>query len=108
MLGVGVYCARWDKACDFARHDVDNVARVDGGAVLRVALCLPHPSALRVLGPEDVCDCGCARAFVDHTGARGVGFSGVAVPDNAGSATRRVEVCVKDADLLVVLGHHQP
>lgn len=105
MLGPGVYLARWDKASDFARHTVDNVVRTEPGAVFRVMVCGAADERLvRTLTAEDVCVCGCARAFVDHEGLYGKGFVLTAVPDNAGSATRRAEWCAHIPSVLVLLG----
>jgi hypothetical protein len=116
MLGPGVYMARFDKGLSFARHDVDNRGRHTPGVLLRVLLVTAPMTgsltggAVRVLTAADVCACGCGRAFVDHTGARATErtatgrVTAVAVPDNAGSATRRAEWCVKDVRRLCILG----
>lgn len=107
MLGPGIYLARWNKAKDFANHTVDNIERVEPGAVLRVAVCAAGGSNtdrfVRTLTAEDICTCGCARAFCDHNGSLGKAFPVVAVPDNAGSATRRAEWCVRRPEMLLVL-----
>ncbi len=95
MLGPGIYLARWDKARDFAFHTVDNIPRMEPGVVFRVIVCgAASEGTVLVLTADHVCLCGCARAFVDHTGVQGRGYAVTAVPDNAGSATRRAEWCV--------------
>jgi hypothetical protein len=103
MLGPGVYLARWDKAVDFARHDADNKPRAVPGCVLRVVM-QAAPDQVRVLGPADVCECGCGRSCVDHLGtfAKG-GVKVVAVPDFASGASRRAEWCIKDPSCVQVV-----
>ena len=106
MLGAGVYLARWDKALDFAQHTVDNIERVENGVVLRIVVCgigCTDTTLMRVLGPEDVCTCGCFRAFVDHDGHQRPGQPPVTmVPDRAGGAVRRAEWCVRRPEMLVI------
>lgn len=105
MLGPGVYLARWDKACDFAVHDNNNAPRNEPGVVVRVMV-FAAPDECVTLTEHDTCSCGCARAFVDHVGVTRAVV--VSVPDNAASATRRAEWCVKQSDRVAVCGFWKP
>jgi hypothetical protein len=101
MLGPGMYFARWDKASDFAVKDAERVARPVPGCVIRV---ISSVASCREMTLTDVCQCGCAKAFVDHTGHYGRGQDATYVPDNSLPATKRAEWCIRNPETILVDG----
>lgn len=99
MLGIGVYFARWDKACDFAKHDAGNVPRPVCGLVIR---CIVAPGSTLTMKNTMHCTCGCGKPYVDHHGDHSRGYRTVYVPDNSYGATRRAEWCVKEPDAIYI------